>query len=69
MGHTDPTRVNIHARAMPYRSYPSNNVCETRLVQILPERTCEKDLDHTDHTRETCVNDLDLIDPTRTNMC
>ena len=39
-----------------------------RLVQILPERTCAKDLDK-DHTRERCMKDLDLVDPTRRNMC
>ena len=43
-------------------------MCVRRLVQILPERACAKDLDN-DHTRETCMKDLNLIDLTRANMC
>ena len=69
-GHTGPTQVNMYARAMSYRSYPSNDVCDSRLVQSLPERTCTKDLEPIDHTRDqTCVKYLDLVDLTRNTTC
>ena len=69
-GHTGPTPVNMYARSTSYRSYPSTDVCDSRLVQILPERTCTKDLDPIDHTRDkTCVKYLDLVDLTRNTTC